>query len=112
MFAAEDHMDERIGFIGLGVMGRPMARNLMARGHRLIVHNRSQGAVDALVAEGATAADSPAEVARRSTVVITMLPDTADVERVLTGPAGVLEGLRPGSVVMDMSSISPVATRG
>ena len=76
-------------------MGKPMAKHLVAAGHRLIVHNRSRGAVDELVAAGATAAASPAEVARAVDVVITMLPDTADVERVLTGPDGVLAGLSP-----------------
>ena len=103
-------MAENIGFIGLGVMGKPMAKHLVAAGHRLIVHNRSRAAVDELVAAGATAAGSPAEVAKASTVVITMLPDTADVERVLTGPNGVLSSLQAGAVVIDMSSISPVAT--
>jgi 2-hydroxy-3-oxopropionate reductase len=101
---------EHIGFIGLGVMGKPMAKHLVAAGHRLTVHNRSRPPVDELVAAGATAADSPAEVARASTVIITMLPDTPDVERVLTGPNGVLSGLQAGAVVIDMSSISPVAT--
>jgi 2-hydroxy-3-oxopropionate reductase len=103
-------MAENIGFIGLGVMGKPMAKHLLAAGHRVVVHNRSRGAVDELVAAGATAASSPAEVARASTVVITMLPDTPDVERVLTGTDGVLSGLQKGSIVVDMSSISPVAT--
>jgi 2-hydroxy-3-oxopropionate reductase len=101
---------ENIGFIGLGVMGKPMAKHLAAAGHRLVVHNRSRVAVDELVAAGATAAASPAEVAKASTIVITMLPDTADVERVLTGPDGVLSGLQAGAVVIDMSSISPVVT--
>jgi len=101
---------ENIGFIGLGVMGKPMAKHLAAAGHRLVVHNRSRGAVDELVAAGATAASTPAEVAKNSTIVITMLPDTADVERVLTGANGVVEGLQPGALVIDMSSISPVAT--
>jgi 2-hydroxy-3-oxopropionate reductase len=101
---------ENIGFIGLGVMGKPMAKHLLTAGHRLVVHNRSRGAVDELVKEGATAAASAAEVAKASTVVITMLPDTADVERVLTAPDGVLAGLQAGAVVIDMSSISPVAT--
>ncbi len=91
-------------------MGKPMAKHLIAAGHKLTVHNRSQAAVDELVAAGATAATSPAEVARASTVVITMLPDTVDVERVLTGPDGVLAGLRKGAVVIDMSSISPTVT--
>jgi 2-hydroxy-3-oxopropionate reductase len=101
---------ETIGFIGLGVMGKPMAKHLVAAGHRVVVHNRSRGAVDELVAAGATAAASPAEVARASTVVITMLPDTPDVERVLIGTDGVLSGLQKGAIVIDMSSISPVAT--
>jgi 2-hydroxy-3-oxopropionate reductase len=101
---------ENIGFIGLGVMGKPMAKHLVAAGHRLVVHNRSRGAVDELVAAGAAAATTPAEVAAKSTVVITMLPDTADVERVLTGPDGVISGLKAGAIVIDMSSISPVAT--
>src|SRR5713101_9765957 len=86
---------ENIGFIGLGVMGKPMAKHLVAAGHRVVVHNRSRPAVDELVAAGAAAAGSPADVARASTVVITMLPDTPDVERVLTGADGVLAGLQP-----------------
>ncbi len=91
-------------------MGKPMAKHLVAAGHGVVVHNRSRPAVDELVAAGATSAASPAEVARAATVVITMLPDTPDVERVLTGENGVLSGLQKGAVVIDMSSISPVAT--
>ena len=87
-----------------------MAKHLIAAGHRLTVHNRSRGAVDELVAAGATSAASPAEVARASSIVITMLPDTPDVERVLTGPDGVLSALQKNAVVIDMSSISPVVT--
>src|SRR3954464_1464375 len=101
---------ENIGFIGLGVMGKPMAGHLIKAGHHLTVHNRSRGAVDELVAAGATAASSPAEVARASSIVITMLPDTPDVERVLTGADGVLSALQKGAIVIDMSSISPVVT--
>jgi 2-hydroxy-3-oxopropionate reductase len=104
-------MPEQVGFIGLGVMGRPMAGHLVARGHAVIVHNRSRGPVDQLVGTGATAAVDVADLARRSTIVITMLPDTPDVEQVLTGADGILSTLQPGSVVIDMSSISPVATR-
>lgn len=100
-----------IGFIGLGIMGRPMARNLLAAGFPLVVHNRSRGAVDELVAEGAEAAASAREVAERSEVVITMLPDTPDVEQVVAGPDGVLEGAGRGMLLVDMSTISPVATR-
>jgi 2-hydroxy-3-oxopropionate reductase len=87
-----------------------MAKHLISVGHRLLVHNRSRGAVDELVAAGATAAASPAEVARGSSVIITMLPDTPDVERVIAGENGVLAGLQKGAVVIDMSSVSPVAT--
>ena len=104
-------MSETVGFIGLGVMGRPMAKHILAKGHSVVVHNRSRAAVDDLVAAGATAATSPADVARRATIVITMVPDTPDVEAVIAGPGGVLDALQPGSVVIDMSSISPVATR-
>jgi 2-hydroxy-3-oxopropionate reductase len=104
-------MSEQIGFIGLGAMGCPMAGHLVSKGYKVTVHSRSRKPVDELVAAGAVAATTPAEVARRSTVVITMLPDTPDVEIVLTSADGVLAGLARGSVVIDMSSISPVATR-
>lgn len=104
-------MAEQIGFIGLGVMGRPMAKHLVTKGQSVIVHSRSKGPVDELVAAGATAAATAADVARRATIVITMLPDTADVDAVLTGADGVLAGLQKNSVVIDMSSISPVAAR-
>jgi 2-hydroxy-3-oxopropionate reductase len=104
-------MAETIGFIGLGVMGKPMAKNLIKAGHRLVVHNRSRAAADEVAKEGATVANSPAEVARAATIVITMVPDTPDVEHVLTGPEGVLSTLQSGAVVVDMSSISPVATK-
>lgn len=104
-------MPEQLGFIGLGVMGRPMAKHLVAKGHPVTVHNRSRAAVDELVSLGAVGGTSPADVASRSTIVITMLPDTADVEMVLTGPDGVLAGLRAQSIVVDMSSISPLGTR-
>ena len=102
---------ETIGFIGLGVMGKPMAKNLIKAGHQLVVHSRTRASVDEVVAAGAAAAVSPADVARRTTMVITMLPDTADVELVLTGPDGVLSVLQPRAIVADMSSISPVATK-
>ena len=104
-------MAETIGFIGLGVMGKPMAKNLIKAGHALVVYNRSRAAVDEVAAAGATAATSPAEVAKAATVVITMLPDTPDVEHVLTGPNGVLAALQSGAIVVDMSSISPAATK-
>ena len=104
-------MTEHTGFIGLGLMGRPMAKHLLAAGHRVTVFNRSRPAIDDLVAAGAEAADSPAGVARRSDIVITMLPDTPDVEAGVAGPDGVLEGVRPNAVIVDMSSISPVAAK-
>jgi 2-hydroxy-3-oxopropionate reductase len=104
-------LTERIGFIGLGLMGRPMARNLVAKGYPVQVFSRSRGPVDELVAAGATAPPTVPDLARQSSIVITMLPDTPDVERMIAGDGGVLDGLAPGSVIIDMSSISPVATR-
>ena len=91
-------------------MGKPMAMNLLKAGFTVVAHNRSRPALDAVVAAGSRAASSPADVAKQATVIITMLPDTADVEHVLTSADGVLAGLRRGSLVVDMSSISPVAT--
>lgn len=102
----------KIGFIGLGIMGKPMARNLMKKGgHELVVHNRSQGAVQELVADGAASAASPAEVAERCDVLITMLPNSPDVRAVALGPRGIVEGARPGTLVIDMSSIDPTVAR-
>jgi len=102
---------ERIGFIGLGVMGRPMAGHLLAKGYPIVVHSRSRGPVDAMIAAGAREAATPADVARQSDVIITMLPDTPDVEMVLTGNDGVLSGIQKDALVIDMSSISPVAAK-
>jgi len=104
---------EVIGFIGLGIMGKPMALNLIKGGYSLVVHSRSRGPVDTLVAAGAKAAKTPAEVARQASVVITMVPDTPDVQLVLTGPNGVsvINELTPGTIVIDMSTISPVVTK-
>lgn len=101
----------KVGFIGLGIMGKPMARNLMKAGHTLVVFNRSKGAVDEVVRDGARAALSARKVAEQADVVITMLPDTPDVEAVVLGADGVLQGLRPSSVLVDMSTISPIATQ-
>jgi len=103
-------MAEAIGFIGLGVMGKPMALNLIKGGFSLVVHNRSRGPVDEVVRAGAKGATSAADAAKQATVVITMLPDTADVEQVLAGADGVLTTLQKGALVIDMSSISPTAT--
>jgi len=102
---------ERVGFIGLGIMGKPMARNLLAAGFDLTVHSRGPGPVGELVAAGARRASGPAEVAAASDITITMLPDTPDVEQVLVGDGGVLSAVAPGSLVVDMSSIDPGPTR-
>jgi 2-hydroxy-3-oxopropionate reductase len=102
---------ERVGFIGLGIMGRPMAHNLLNAGFPLAVHSRSPAPVDELVSAGATRCDGPSDVASVSDVVITMLPDTPDVEAVLLGDQGVLDAISPGSLVVDMSTIDPIATR-
>jgi 2-hydroxy-3-oxopropionate reductase len=99
---------ERVGFIGLGIMGRPMAGHLLAAGLPVTVHSRSRGPVDELVAAGAASASSPAEVAVASDVVITMLPDTPDVVEVVTA---LVPSLTPGSLVIDMSSIDPGPAR-
>ena len=101
----------KLGFIGLGIMGRPMAKNLLKAGFSLTVFNRSKGAVEELVNDGALSADSPKEVALTSEGVITMLPDSLDVEEVILGKNGVILGARPGSVVIDMSSINPLVTK-
>jgi 2-hydroxy-3-oxopropionate reductase len=100
-----------VGFIGLGIMGRPMAANLLAAGHELLVHNRSPDSVAALVAAGAGAAATPREVAERSDVIITMLPDSPDVEAVYRGSDGVLAGVRSGHLLIDMSTIAPTVAR-
>ena len=100
-----------VGFIGLGIMGKPMARNLLKAGYPLIVHNRSRAAVDELSKEGAQAADSAQKVAARSELLITMLPDSPDVELVYAGENGVFAGAKAGMVLIDMSSISPVVAR-
>jgi 2-hydroxy-3-oxopropionate reductase len=100
-----------IGFIGLGIMGKPMARNLLKAGYPLVIHNRSREAVDELSKEGAQPAASSQEVAARSEVIITMLPDSPDVELVYTGDHGIFSGAKTGVLLLDMSSISPVVAR-
>src|SRR5215204_3097027 len=103
-------MAERIGFIGLGIMGKPMAKNLIEAGYDLVVYNRTREKAEELASEGTTVAGSPKEVAEQSDVIITMLPDSPQVEDVLTGEEGVLEGVREGALIVDMSTISPVVT--
>src|SRR5258705_5132291 len=104
-------MPQVIGFIGLGIMGRPMARNLLKAGHSLIVHSRSQGPVDEIVKAGAKAASTPKEVAAQCDVLITMLPNSPDVEQVALGKDGIIEGAKPGLLFIDMSTISPIVSK-
>jgi len=100
-----------VGFIGLGTMGAPMALNLIKKGHTLIVADAQPAAVSSLVAAGARAGATPADVAAASEIVITMLPDAPDVERVALGSGGIVEGIRKGAVYIDMSTIDPETTR-
>lgn len=110
MTSASQATPRTIGFVGLGVMGKPMATNLLKAGFSLIVQNHRQAVTDELVALGARSAATPKDVAAASDVVITVLPDAPQVEEVLVGNDGVLAGARPGLVVIDMSTISPQVT--
>lgn len=101
----------KIGFIGLGIMGKPMARNLLKGGHELVVFDINQANVDALVSSGAKAAESAGDVARRCGLIITMLPNSPHVKTVVLEKGGVLEGAAPGSILIDMSSIAPLASQ-
>ncbi|SRR5581483_4749536 len=104
-------MAMKVGFVGLGIMGRPMALNLQKAGHRLWVHGRRSSTMQPLVDAGASACASPAEVAKNADVVFVMVSDTPDVEQVILAEKGVVHGARPGTIVVDMSTISPAATR-
>ena len=101
----------KVGYIGLGLMGKSIARNILKAGFPVVVHNRSRAAVDELVAEGAEAANSAAEVAGEVDVVFTNLPDSPDVEKVVLGPGGILEAAHPGLVYVDNSTIKPATAR-
>ncbi len=101
----------RVGYIGLGLMGSGMARNLMKAGHDLVVHNRSRAIVDQFASEGATPATSPREVAQQVDFVFTNLPDSPDVELVALGPDGIIEGARDGLIFIDNSTIKPETAR-
>jgi 2-hydroxy-3-oxopropionate reductase len=101
----------KVGYIGLGLMGKSMARNILKAGYPLIVHNRSRAAVDELVAEGAQPAFSPSEVASQVDIIFTNLPDSPDVELVALGESGVIEGAHPGLVFVDNSTIKPASAR-
>ena len=101
----------KVGYIGLGLMGKSIARNILKAGFPLVVHNRSRASVDELVAEGATAANSPEEVASQVDVVFTNLPDTPDVEKVVLGENGIIEGAHDGLIYIDNSTIKPASAR-
>lgn len=101
----------KIGFIGLGIMGKPMSKNLLKAGYELVVNDINKAAVDELVAAGAKSAESPKEVAEQVEVVITMLPNSPHVKAVILGKNGVIDGAKPGTIVADMSSIAPLASR-
>jgi 3-hydroxyisobutyrate dehydrogenase len=104
-------MYKRVGLIGLGIMGKPMARNLLKAGYSLTVHSRRWSTVEELMADGATGVGSPREVAEHSEVVISIVTDTPDVQQVILGTHGVIEGIPEGGIIIDMSTISPTATR-
>lgn len=101
----------KVGYIGLGLMGKSMARNILKAGFPLVVHNRSRAAMEELVAEGATAAESPKEVAAQVDVIFTNLPDSPDVEKVVLGAEGIIEGAHHGLVYVDNSTIKPASAR-
>ena len=104
-------MSPQIGFIGLGIMGKPMAKNLLRAGYPLTVYNRRAEPVEELVKDGANKATSSKDVAQRTEIIITMLPDSEDSEKAILGENGVLEGTRDGSVIIDMSSIAPLVSQ-
>ncbi len=101
----------KVGFVGLGIMGKPMSRNLIQAGHELVVYDIVESAVDEIAAAGASRGESAGDVAQRSEITITMLPDGPEVEAAVMGPGGVLGGAAAGSIVVDMSSISPLAAQ-
>ena len=101
----------KVGYIGLGLMGKSIARNILKAGFPLVVHNRSRASAEELVGEGATAANSPKEVASQVDVVFTNLPDTPDVEKVVLGDNGIIEGAHDGLIYIDNSTIKPAAAR-
>ncbi len=105
-------MADKVGFIGLGIMGGPMAKNLMEAGHELVLYTRTRQKAEDLAGSGeAEVAGSPREVAEKSTTIITMLPDSPQVREIVAGEDGILEGINEGSLIIDMSTISPVVTK-
>jgi 2-hydroxy-3-oxopropionate reductase len=107
----EEKKMSKIGFIGLGIMGKPMLRNLRKAGHELVAYDIHPAGLDAVVGDGVERGISCKDVASRTEIVITILPDGPEVEQAILGPEGVLEGARPGLVLVDMSSISPVVSQ-
>lgn len=101
----------KIGFIGLGIMGKPMARNLIKAGYKLVLYNRTREKEKELLELGAESAQNPKEITEKSDIIITMLPDSPDVENVILGKNGVIEGLQKDKIVIDMSSIAPLITK-
>ena len=104
-------MSSKIGFVGLGIMGRPMAKNLLKAGHKVTVYDIMPAGMDDVAAAGAEKGSSPKDVASRTDIIITMVPDGPEVEQAILGPNGVLEGARKGAIVIDMSSISPTVSQ-
>lgn len=102
---------ERVGFVGLGIMGAAMARNLLAADYGLVVHNRTRAKAEELAEQGAEVADSPREVAKRSDIIITILPGPPEIEQVVAGEGGLLESAREGALIVDMSTSSPSLAR-
>ncbi|HUA98201.1 MAG TPA: 2-hydroxy-3-oxopropionate reductase [Terracidiphilus sp.] len=102
---------ETLGFVGLGIMGRPMMNNLLKAGHKVVAYTRNSKTLDASVAAGADRAASNHEVGQRASVIFTMLPDGPEVEAVVLGPGGILEGCKPGALIVDMSSINPLVSQ-
>src|SRR6185312_10101376 len=100
-----------LGFVGLGIMGHPMLNNLVKAGHKVVAYTRNAKTLDACVAAGAERAASNREVGERADVIFTMLPDGPEVEQVVLGEGGILEGCKPGAMIVDMSSINPLVSR-
>lgn len=102
---------KNIGFIGLGIMGKPMAGNLLKAGYKLVVYDIISERIQEAVVAGAEAASSPKDVAARTEIIITMLPNSPQVKEVVLGKEGVIEGAKPGSIIIDMSSIAPIVAK-
>jgi 2-hydroxy-3-oxopropionate reductase len=109
--AKESSVSSKIGFIGLGIMGKPMVKNLLKAGHEVTVYDIMPAGMDEMAAAGAQKGSSPKDVAGNNDIIITMVPDGPEVEQAVLGPNGVLEGARKGSTVIDMSSISPMVSQ-